>query len=243
MGKKLKDRVVVVTGSAGLLGREFCKAISREGGHVWGVDLKNSHNADVNWIGDVTDPEAAPSLMAELDRDVYGLVNCAAINPKVEDGLPPGTFENTSLESWRESLSVGLDGAFLFCRTFAPHMADNGEGAIVNMGSVLSVIAPDQRLYEDSVKPASYCVEKWGIVGLTKYLATYYGDRNVRCNTLSPAGVFAGQPGDFVERLSEKIPMGRMCWKGELRGALIYLLTNGYTNGHNLVVDGGYSVW
>lgn len=239
-------KVVVVTGAGGLLGREHTKAIQQRGGVVVGVDTAEMKGPDLCVSADVTDPEVARWVLHEATEkygEVYGLVNNAAHNPKVEDGLPPGTFETMNLTQWWADLDVGLTGAFLFCQTFAPHMAANGGGAIVNMGSVLSVIAPDQRLYDGGEKPVTYSVEKYGVIGLTRYVATYYAAKGVRCNALSPAGVFNNQPGAFVDRLTDRIPMGRMCWKEEIRKATVFLLTAGYMTGHNLVMDGGYSAW
>ena len=132
-------------------------------------------------------------------------------------------------------------------------MAERGSGVIVNIASDLGVIAPDQRLYRregiapdlQPVKPVTYSVVKTGLIGLTRYLATYWGDRGVRCNALSPGGVENGQPEDFVARLSSLIPMGRMARADEYQGALLFLCSDAssYMNGQNLVIDGGRSCW
>jgi len=171
---------------------------------------------------------------------VDGLINNASINPKVESGFA-GRFEDMTLREWNDTLAVGLGGAFQFSQVFGKHMHEHGGGVILNVSSVLSVIAPDQRLYDGTVKPVTYSVEKHGLTGLTRYLATYWP--NVRCNAISPAGVENGQPQDFIDRLCSRIPAGRMAKPDEYKDAIVFCLTQDYLNGHNLVIDGGYSVW
>ena len=150
-------------------------------------------------------------------------------------------------------LAVGLTGAFLVSQVFGAHMAAHGGGVIVNIASDLGVIAPDQRIYrqpgvpesEQPVKPVTYSVVKGGLVMLTKYLATYWAEQRVRVNALVPGGVYAGQPDDFVERLTNLIPMGRMANKDEYRSALVFLCSDAssYMTGSNLIVDGGRTCW
>jgi NAD(P)-dependent dehydrogenase (short-subunit alcohol dehydrogenase family) len=131
-------------------------------------------------------------------------------------------------------------------------MAERGEGAILNIASDLSIIAPDQRLYrkeglqpgEQPVKPVTYSVVKSGLIGLTRYLAGYWADSGVRVNALSPGGVFNGHPAEFVDRLTGLIPMGRMAHLAEYRSALQFLCSpaSSYMTGQNIVIDGGRSV-
>jgi NAD(P)-dependent dehydrogenase (short-subunit alcohol dehydrogenase family) len=157
------------------------------------------------------------------------------------------------VSQWDADLNVGLKGAFLCARSIGAIMAEQGSGVIVNIASDLGVIAPDQRLYrregvapdQQPVKPVTYSIVKTGLIGLTRYLATYWCDRGVRCNALSPGGVENGQPGDFVTRLSSLIPLGRMARADEYQGALLFLCSDAstYMNGQNLVVDGGRSCW
>ena len=182
------------------------------------------------------------------------MINNAALNPKVEGaGLSATRFENYSLELWERELKVGLSGAFLCSQVFGAHMASQGGGVIVNIASDLGLIAPDQRIYrrpglaphEQPVKPVTYSVVKGGLVMLTKYLATYWADAGVRVNALVPGGVFAGQPEDFVERLTQLIPLGRMARRDEYRAALVFLCSDAssYMTGSNLVIDGGRTCW
>ncbi len=255
----LDGKVIIVTGGAGLLGKQHVEAIKSAGGIPIVADMKEryflKHQPD--WVRvDVRDPSSIREMLSFVQMPygrVDGLINNAAHNPKVEDGKGFTRFEDMPLESWNADLEVGLTGAFLCSQIIGRHMAENGGGVILNIASVLSVVAPDQRLYredgkpecEQPVKPVTYSVEKAGLLGLTRYVATYWADKGVRCNALSPAGVYNGQPDDFVARLSDKIPMGRMARVDEYRDAVVFLLSDAssYMTGQNLVMDGGYSCW
>ena len=184
------------------------------------------------------------------------LVNNAAINPKVVGGLgvqESSRLENFALDQWNLQIAVGLTGAFLCSQVFGTAMAQSGGGIILNIASDLSVFSPDQRLYRKSglpddqqpVKPVTYSVIKAGLVGLTKYLSTYWADRGVRANALSPGGVFNGQGDEFVQRLSALIPLGRMAQVDEYRSAVQFLCSDAssYLNGQNIIMDGGRSTW
>lgn len=184
------------------------------------------------------------------------LVNNAAIDPKVKanDGiLESSRLENLPLEQWNLQIAVGLTGALLCSQIFGSLMAKDGKGGIIlNIASDLSVIAPDQRLYMrpgvadnlQPVKPVTYSVIKAGLVGLTRYLSTYWADQGVRSNALSPGGIFNGQNEEFVNKLESLIPLGRMASKNEYRGAIQFLCSDAsaYMNGQNIVIDGGRSV-
>jgi NAD(P)-dependent dehydrogenase (short-subunit alcohol dehydrogenase family) len=162
-------------------------------------------------------------------------------------------LENFPLAQWEGDIAVGLTGAFLCSKVFGNHMATSGGGVIVNVASDLALIAPDQRIYRQSgvseqmqpVKPVTYSVVKSGLVGLTRYLASYWADKKVRVNAISPGGVYNGQPEDFVVRLTNLIPLGRMAAINEYQGAIVFLCSDAssYMTGANLVVDGGRSCW
>jgi NAD(P)-dependent dehydrogenase (short-subunit alcohol dehydrogenase family) len=266
----LAGRVVLITGGAGLLGAEHAAAIAEANGipvvaDVRAGDAERIAQATRERYGgtasalelDVTSRascEAALTRVLRVHGRLDGLVNNAALNPKVEGaGLQATRFENYSLELWNRELSVGLSGAFLCAQVFGAHLAAHGGGVIVNVASDLGLIAPDQRIYrrpglapaEQPVKPVTYSVVKGGLVMLTKYLATYWADAGVRVNALCPGGVFAGQPEDFVEKLTQLIPMGRMARKDEYRSALVFLCSDAssYMTGSNLVIDGGRTCW
>ena len=209
---------------------------------------------------DVTDKTSIQSVSGRLrdsDIDLDILINNAAIDSKVDEHgniENGGRFEDFELDDWQAQVDVGLTGAFLCSQVFGPPMAIRGQGVILNIASDLSVIAPDQRIYrqpqvtreeEQPVKPVTYSVIKHGLIGLTKYLATYWADHGVRVNAISPGGVFNNQDPAFVERLTRLIPMGRMADVDEYRAAVQFLCSDAssYMTGQNLVMDGGRSVW
>jgi NAD(P)-dependent dehydrogenase (short-subunit alcohol dehydrogenase family) len=162
-------------------------------------------------------------------------------------------LERFPLEVWNKDLAVGLTGAFLCSKVVGTEMARRRSGVILNIASDLGVIAPDQRIYrepgksdeEQPAKPVSYSVVKHGLIGLTRYLATYWADRGVRVNALSPGGVYNGQEEGFVKRLSQLIPMGRMADLDEYKAAVVFLVSDAssYMTGANLIIDGGRTVW
>ncbi len=267
----LTGRVAVITGGAGLLGTQHAQAIASAGGVPVLVDLvvadpeakaqqlASAFGVNASGISaDITKPDQvrvmAGKVLAQFGR-VDILINNAANNPKVESAgaIPFSRLEAFPLEVWEADLAVGLTGALLCSRELGAQMARQGRGVIVNIASDLAVIAPDQRLYRregvpeerQPVKPVSYSVVKAGLVGLTRYLATYWADHGVRANALSPGGVYNGQPEEFVARLSGLIPMGRMANLNEYQGALLFLCSDAssYMNGANLIIDGGRSCW
>lgn len=268
----LRDRVIVITGAAGLLGRRHAAAIAEMGGIPVLCDMiQDAVDAAARELGarhdvpslglafDVTDPSAvqaaAETVLSRFGR-VDGLVNNAANNPKVEtepDRPPWSRFEAFPRAVWDRDIAVGLTGAFLCAQAFGPAMARQGRGAILNIASDLAVIAPDQRIYRtpgiaddhQPAKPVSYSVVKHGLVGLTKYLATYWAERGVRVNALSPGGVYAGQDEAFVTRLTNLIPLGRMAREEEYQAAVVFLLSDAssYMTGANIVIDGGRTAW
>ena len=270
----LDGRTAVITGAAGLLGAEHARALLGCGAtvvltDVSGPALQAVRQALAAEFGsdrvlamqmDVTRPELVAGVNAAIVAEglrVDVLVNNAAIDPKVsaDQGIvETSRLENFPLQQWDLQLAVGLTGAFLCSQVFGAAMASDGKGGVIlNIASDLSVFAPDQRLYrkpglaEDlqPVKPVTYSVIKAGLVGLTRYLATYWADCGVRSNALSPGGVFNGQGEEFVQRLSALIPLGRMARRDEYRAALQFLCSDAssYMNGQNIVIDGGRSAW
>ncbi|HEX7541283.1 MAG TPA: SDR family oxidoreductase [Anaerolineales bacterium] len=267
----LTGRVAIITGGTGLLGQQHAEAIANAGGipvladiRVDSVDPKS--RAWKERFGgsacaikvDITQPESVKALLAEaLDR--YGrvdiLINNAANNPKMEKTAEVefSRLENFPLKQWEADLSVGLTGAFLCSQIIGSEMAKRKRGVIVNVASDLAVIAPDQRLYRKSglpddqqpVKPVTYSVVKTGLVGLTRYLATYWAEAGIRVNAISPGGVYNNQPEEFVQRLASLIPLGRMAKINEYQAAILFLCSDAssYMTGTNLVIDGGRSCW
>lgn len=270
----LTGRVALITGGAGFLGTRHAEAIAEMGGVPVLLDLSGERAAEcasavsetygVSTMGlsvDVTEQEgiraALQQVLNRFDR-VDILINNAANNPKVEGAADCGLhhwsrFEMFPLETWTQDLSVGLTGAFLCSQVVGSEMARRGKGVIINIASDLAVVAPDQRIYkepgvpEDSqmVKPVSYSVVKTGLLGLTRYLATYWADKGVRVNAISPGGVYNGQDEAFVGRLTQLIPLERMAQPDEYKAAVVFLASDAssYMTGANLVVDGGRSCW
>jgi NAD(P)-dependent dehydrogenase (short-subunit alcohol dehydrogenase family) len=267
----LTGRVAIITGGMGLLGQQHAEAIASAGGIPVLADVRPGEvepHSDA-WVerfgsaacamqADITQPGDVDALLTKVlvrFGRVDILINNAANNPKVESqsDVEFSRLEAFPLWQWQADLAVGLTGAFLCSQIIGSEMARRKSGVILNVASDLALIAPDQRLYrqpgltEDRqpVKPVTYSVVKTGLIGLTRYLATYWADSGVRVNAISPGGVYNGQPEAFVERLANLIPLGRMAHIQEYQGAIIYLCSDAssYMTGMNLVVDGGRSCW
>ncbi len=270
----LTGKTALITGAAGLLGVEHAAALLGSGATVVLTDIGEaalgvasqtlSKTADPvhihTQVMDVTKPESIRLVaegLAEKGLRIDILVNNAAIDPKVNGDqgiLETSRLENFPLEQWDLQIAVGLTGAFLCSKEFGTAMARDGEGGVIlNIASDLSVFSPDQRLYRKDglsddrqpVKPVTYSVIKVGLIGLTRYLATYWADKGVRCNALSPGGVYTGQSEEFVQRLTSLIPMGRMATRDEYRSAIQFLCSDAsaYMNGQNIIMEGGRSAW
>ncbi|MEO1944624.1 MAG: SDR family oxidoreductase [Candidatus Thioglobus sp.] len=269
---KLDGKVVVITGATGLLGRKHAEAVACYGGTPILLDLSQQAVDDfsnelnekykVGSIGfaiDITNENAIENNVGQLIKKfgrIDGLVNNASNNPKVEDSKEVNfsRLENFPLDIWNDDIAVGLTGSFLCAKHYGFAISQNPNGgSIINISSDLGLIAPDQRLYskdgidnsKQNVKPVTYSVVKTGLIGLTRYLATYWADKNVRCNAMCPGGVENGQPEDFLKEVSARIPMGRMANASEYQGALLWMLSDAssYLNGAIIPIEGGRTVW
>ncbi len=264
----LNGRVALVTGGAGLLGREFCLTLAQAGAEVYAADL-NGEAADqvareiaeqgyaAHGIAlDVTDPVSVQSVVDEiviLSGHIDVLVNSAAMDPKFDPQHATSSsnaFETYPLESWQDALNVNLTGPFLVSQAVARQMVQQKKGSIINICSTYGLGGPDQRIYEKPgqprvFKPVYYTVTKAGILGLTKYIATYYAGSEIRVNALTPGGVFNGHDDEFVKNYSARTVIGRMARKDEMNGALLFLASDAssYMTGGNVVVDGGWTAW
>jgi len=267
----LSKKTALITGASGLLGVEHTLALLESGATVYMTDideerLKSTYHNMLSLhsaykvfykVMDVSNQDYIQSASQEIKNqglNIDILINNAAIDPKVQkDSLvETSRLENFLVDDWDFQLNVGLKGAMLCSKVFGSEMAKNGGGVILNIASDLSVFSPDQRLYrkdgldsnQQPVKPVTYSVIKHGLIGLTKYLSTYWANRGVRCNALSPGGVYTNQDEEFVTKLEDLIPLGRMARKEEYRGAVQFMCSDAsaYMNGQNIVIDGGRSI-
>lgn len=265
----MTGKTAIITGAAGLLGRQFSIALAQAGANVVLADLAvipTVENAnEINGMGlnamavnvDVTDPLSVKA-MVEQALEAFGsvdvLVNSAALDPKFDSASASAqganAFETYSLDSWRQALDVNLTGMFLTSQAAIVTMLKQGQGAIVNISSMYGLVGPDQRLYERpdgtrQFKPVYYSVTKAGVLGFTRYLATYFAGKNIRVNALTPGGVFNDHDAAFTEQYSARTVLGRMAKLDEMNAAMLFLCSDAssYMTGSNLVVDGGWTAW
>ncbi len=270
----IKDKVVIITGGGGLIGMKHAEAVMEGEGIPVLLDivdngmnrvknsLKEIYGEDIRvetFVTDITDRtalEKVRDVLLEKYGSIDGLINNAANNPKVEGGsknLGALKFQEFPVDIWNADIAVGLTGALLCAQVFGDVMEKQGSGVIINISSDYGIISPNQNIYrkegipedEQIIKPVSYSVVKHGIMGLTKYLATYWGKKGIRVNTLCPASLQNGQDPEFVEKLSGLVPMGRMSRPDEYVGTVLYMLSeaSSYMTGSTVVLDGGRTIW
>jgi 2-deoxy-D-gluconate 3-dehydrogenase len=267
----LTGRTAIITGGPGLLGVQFCRTLAEAGASVVVADIdfegavtvantliKNGYRALPVKV-DVTQPESVQA-MVNATLETWGqvdiLVNSAALDPKFDPGAlaagdtPLGAFEDYPLTAWKQALDVNLTGMFLCCQAAARAMLSQGRGVIINICSTYGLVGPDQRIYQrqgqqTSFKPVYYSVTKAGVLGMTRYLATYFAGKDIRVNALTPGGIFNDHDETFLQAYSSRAVMGRMAQRDEMNGALLFLASeaSSYMTGANLVVDGGWTAW
>lgn len=266
---KLTGRVMVVTGGLGQLGRQYCRTLVSAGAKVGVLDLAADQAAlkqafgalaDEGALlpldGDVTSRESlqnALELVRERWGEPFGLINNAALDSP--PGAPieeNGPFETYPESSWDRVMEVNVKGVFLCCQVFGGAMARQGRGSIINICSTYGLVSPNQQLYEyrrqrgeEFFKPVAYSVSKSALLNLTRYLATYWGPKGVRVNTLTLGGVFNHQDPEFLKEYQMRTPLGRMADESDYNGAVLYLMSeaSAYVTGTNLVADGGWTAW
>ncbi len=270
----IKGKVCIVTGGGGLIGMKHTEAIMEGNGIPVLLDIFQAGMDRVKktvleeygedrvvetFVTDITNRKALEDvrdiLMAKYGH-IDVLINNAANNPKVEEAsknLGPIRFHNFPVDMWNQDMAVGLTGAMLCAQVFGEVMEKQNSGVVLNISSDYGLIAPDQRIYrkeglpddQQMVKPVSYSVVKHGIIGLTKYLAIYWADKHIRVNTLCPASLENGQNEEFVGKISQLIPMGRMSRPDEYVCTVLYMISDAttYMTGSTVVLDGGRTSW
>lgn len=265
----LTGRTAIVTGGGGILGTGFCKVLATHGAGVAVLDV-NLQAADEAvqairralpsaklqaFACDVADRDQVVETVTKVVAHFGGIDilhnNAATKTSDLKNFFEP--FETYELSTWREVMSVNIDGMFLMAQAVGRQMLAQGRGgSIIQTASVYGVVAPDQRIYEGSLylerainTPAVYSASKAAVIGLTQYLSSYWGEHGIRVNTLTPGGVESGQNDNFSKRYSARVPLGRMAQAGEMESALLYLASDAssYVTGHNLIVDGGLTSW
>ena len=256
---ELKDKVIVITGACGLVGRAFCEAAAQFGAHVVLADIPAANPEEAakeltdrhgrNMLGfslDVADRGEVEKLKEAVINSfgrIDGLVN--AHQNKSHLIFEP--FEKVSDDNWDTVVHINLKGTFLTCQILGTWMTENGGGSIINIPSTYSVVAPNQNLYKGTSLgcPAAYSASKGGIDALSRYLASYWANKKVRVNMITPHGVWNHHEDQFEENFARFSPMERLSYNHEVASAMIYLLSDAssYVTGDNLLVEGGWTVW
>jgi len=247
----LKNKNIIITGGNGFLGGQITDALLKEEANVFVIDIKKSKKKSIKYFNsDITNEDELRKILKffikkKIKIDV--LINNAAI-----DYIPSKTKNNhLKLESflndfWDKDLLVSLKGSYLCTKVFGSYMSKFKKGVILNVSSDLGIIAPDQRIYKKSnfIKPVTYSVVKHGIIGLTKYTASYWGKKNIRCNAIAPGGILNNQDSSFVKKINQLIPLGRMAKKKEYNGLILFLCSDlsSYLTGSVIVADGGRTI-
>ncbi|HAT2115964.1 TPA: SDR family oxidoreductase [Legionella pneumophila] len=262
----MQDKVVVVTGGTGILGSTYCECLVNTGATVIIADLSQDKCDKLAWklndngIGlakayavDLSSEASVKSWAEKIiieNKKIDVLINNAATKSK--NFFKP--IDEFSLEEWNSILNVNVTAIFLTAKYIGTQMLKQSAGSIINISSIYGVVGPDQSIYEGSYyedlggainTPLIYSTSKGAIIAMTKYLASYWGAKGIRTNTLTPGGVFSGQNDVFVEKYSKRVPLNRMADMNEMLGALLFLASDAstYVNGQNLIVDGGLTAW
>ena len=263
---RLDGKVALITGGAGFLGSHYCRAFAEAGATVIVADLDQAQCDGLSSEINAKRPESAVPLAVDLAREQsvqamaevitakFGAVDIILNNAATKSPNFFAPLESFPLADWEHVMAVNVTGMFLVVRALGPAMAARKRGSIINVSSIYGVVGPDQRIYEGSYleklggpinTPLVYSVSKGAVLALTRYLATYWGSHGVRSNTLTPGGIESGQNAVFVERYTQRVPLGRMGKPIDLVGAALFLASDSssYINGQNLIVDGGLTAW
>ena len=242
---KLKDKIILLTGGFGLLGKSIQLNLQNEGAFVINADIVAIDTEDFSSMHlDITSEDSIQSLFLRIYNKfgrIDGVVNNAY--PRTADW--GNKFENIKFNSWKKNVDFQLNSYFLVSQTALKYMKENRSGSIVNISSIYGVVGPDFTLYDgtEMTMPAAYSAIKGGLINLTRYLASYFGPYNIRINCVSPGGVLDGQPQIFIDNYNNKVPMKRMANPDDISPSVAFLLSNDstYITGQNLIVDGGWT--
>ena len=253
--KDLKNKVVILTGGSGFFGKQISQALIDNGCKVVILDIYKNSSKHKNIFFYKCNITLEKELIAVSKKIIKKFKKIDILINNASNNYSPGAnilkkkdmfnIENFSSKLWNEDLQVGLTGAFLCTKIFGHIMSKKKCGNIINISSDLGIISPDQRLYSDFIKPISYSVVKHGIMGLTKYTATYWASKNIRCNSFAPGGISNKQPKKFLSRIKKLIPMNRMAKKNEYNATILFLSSeaSSYINGATIISDGGRTIW
>jgi NAD(P)-dependent dehydrogenase (short-subunit alcohol dehydrogenase family) len=268
-----KNKNALITGGGGLLGPEHAVALSEVGFNIVLLDI-DSVNLDkkykllkkkiknkrkiLSYVCDISNEKEVKKVSSDLLKKkvfIDVLVNNAEINPKMNKFKTKytGRIEDYSIDRLKKELSVGIIGTFICSKIFAEHMKIRKGGSIINISSDLGITAPDQRVYHKSelinnvrnFKPIGYSISKHAVIGITKYLSTYFAKKSIRCNTLVPGAVINNQPSFLIKNVKKRIPLNRWAKKTDYKKAIQFLATedSSYMTGQSLIMDGGRTIW
>lgn len=265
---KIENEVIIITGGSGKLGSIYSDYLAFRGANVFSFDIlgnpndegkfgKDPKNSKLEYIEvDITEKSSIEYGLNQIIKkglQPTGLINNAAIDSSPStDSKDTGPLEDIPIESWDKVLDVNLKGTFLTSQIIGSQMAKNKKGSIININSHYGLISPDHRIYDftkksgvDFYKPIAYSVSKSGIINFTRYLATYWAEKNIRVNTLTLGGVYSEQDPRFVKEYSKRVPLGRMARGEEYCGPILFLISDAssYMTGSNLIIDGGWTAW
>lgn len=265
---EVKEKIVLVVGGRGRLGASFCDCLSEQGAKVVSADLPcdeaivGPDNRPIEQLDvDVTDAASIENLVETVVAKYGGIdVFVYSVTSKTDDSYKP--FTEVSIKGWQKIINIELDGLFLLTQQIGRIMEKQNSGSMIFISSIYGIVGNDHRIYEGSnlgsvynpsgdnptriASPAVYNVVKAGVISLTRYLAAYWGESGIRVNCISPGGIHhPSENEEFVKRYSSKVPMGRKAELNEVNGSVLYLASDAasYVTGHNLVVDGGWTIW
>jgi len=248
----LNNKNVIITGGSGFLGSQITNALLSENANVYVIDIKKpkKKNSIKHFTSDITSESELKKILKffklkKIKIDI--LINNAAIDyPPSKSKKSNFKLETFPDEFWDKDILVSLKGSYLCTKVFGTYMSKFKKGVIINISSDLGIIAPDQRIYKKNsfTKPITYSVVKHGIIGLTKYTASYWGKKNIRCNAIAPGGIYNNQDSSFIKKINQLIPLGRMAKKNEYNGLILFLCSDlsSYITGSVIVADGGRTI-